>query len=62
MNITILKDCPFCGGKARLSEYDPYDGYQGDCTHYIVSCTECGAKVTSRKEAKSVAIWNKRVK
>ena len=62
MTIRILKDCPFCGGKAKLSEYDPYDGYQGDCTRYVVSCTECGAKVETRFAAKSVATWNERVK
>lgn len=60
MKINILKDCPFCGGKARLFEYDPYDGYQGDCTHYVVYCTECKATIDRQKENQVVEAWNKR--
>ena len=39
--MTELKKCPFSGGEANIESYDPYDGYQGDCTVWRVKCLEC---------------------
>ena len=36
--MTELKKCPFCGSEAEIESYDPYDGYQGDCTVWRVKC------------------------
>lgn len=60
MKIKILKNCPFCDGQAIYFTYDPYDGYQGNCTRHVVGCTECTAKVTADTEEKAIAMWNNR--
>ena len=62
MKINILKTCPFCGGKARLSKYTSCDKYQGDHTEYIVSCTECKATIQRETENHVVKVWNNRDK
>jgi C4-type Zn-finger protein len=61
MRITIISNCPFCAGKARLSSYDPYGGYQGDCTSYIIKCSQCGANIKHRNESEVLRRWNTRV-
>ena len=61
MTITILKDCPFCSGKAVLYSYDPYDGYQGDCASYVVQCKDCLAKIEGRTARKVIVAWNTRI-
>lgn len=58
--MTDLKECPFCGKPAELDTYDPYDGYQGDCSVYRVRCTGCGAQVKARTEEAVAARWNTR--
>lgn len=59
-----LKPCPFCGGNAYLN------CYKGTNYWWEVSCTLCGASVSSpkiffpyNKEARNEAIkkWNRRV-
>jgi Lar family restriction alleviation protein len=60
MKIKILKRCPFCDGQAIYFTYDPYDGYQGDCTRHVVGCTKCTAKVTANTEEKVITMWNNR--
>ena len=62
MTITILSKCPFCGGEAHVFPYDPYGGYQGDCTSYIVKCKECRAEIKRRTEKEAALAWNKRDK
>ena len=56
-----LKPCPLCDGVPRLGEYDPYDGYQGDNTHYVIICTLCGIRMENRKKNRVVELWNRRV-
>lgn len=55
-----LKTCPFCGGKAIFYSYDPFDGYQGNCTMYAVECTNCVATVKGVTEEIAKSKWNKR--
>ena len=72
---TILKPCPFCGGKAEFNPLDDENGY----TAYIhIYCCECGAKSGTIRlhimdncggygsqwrlpyENKAIELWNKR--
>lgn len=57
-----LKPCPFCGSsEIKLHKHDPYDGYQGDCTMYLVYCRRCGARTEFEDEAiLAVKDWNRR--
>ena len=55
-----LKPCPFCGGKAEIYQYDPFDGYQGDCSMNIVHCTRCGAAFERRRKEQAMDAWNRR--
>ena len=55
-----LKSCPFCGGKARLFDYDPFDGYQGDLRKYKVKCTMCEANIERHTLDGVMKVWNRR--
>ncbi len=55
-----LLNCPFCGGKAKIIAYDPFDGYQGHFTIYKVLCRECEASINRTKEEKAIEAWNRR--
>ena len=52
--------CPFCGGDARAYSYDPYDGYQGDCTVWRVKCLECKLIIQRGTKEKAIEAWNRR--
>ena len=58
--MTELKKCPFCGGEANIESYDPYDGYQGDCTVWRVKCSECKVIIQKRTEKEAIEAWNRR--
>ena len=60
MKETELKPCPFCGGKAEIYKYDPYDGYQGDCSLYRVHCTKCDASFERIRKEQAEDAWNRR--
>ena len=50
-----LKRCPFCGGKAKLTDLT-------QATESWVECTECGARTRffSNSEEDAVSAWNTR--
>ena len=53
----VLKDCPFCGGKAYVEKM----GYP-----HLVYCGRCGARVTGKGfaeegERDAIERWNRRV-
>jgi Lar family restriction alleviation protein len=56
-----LKPCPFCGGKAYISNEDCY-GYEHD--DFIVNCDECnlqfGFASQFETEEDAVKAWNTR--
>lgn len=57
-----LKPCPFCGNdQIDMFTYDPFDGYQGDCSTTKIFCTECGASVSASIEANTIVRWNNRI-
>ena len=49
----ILKRCPFCGGKAKLTDLTKSH-------ESLVECTECGARTRffSNSEEDAVSAWN----
>lgn len=50
-----LKPCPFCGGRAQITE--------GITTGLYVECRGCGACSEVRnKDAEVIAAWNRRTK
>ena len=56
-----LKECPCCGGKAKVKTFDPYDGYQGNNTFYQVVCQECGANTGAKRTVEeALEAWNRR--
>ena len=50
-----LRNCPFCGGKARLNEYK-------DCeVWYEVRCDECAVRTEQYETVdEAVRVWNRR--
>lgn len=56
-----VKECPCCGGKAKVKAYDPYDGYQGDNTKFQVVCEECGVNTGAKSTVEeAIEAWNRR--
>ena len=56
-----LKPCPFCGNyNVGICIYDPFDGYQGDCSVHRVWCRGCRAQVEQKKVLDAIAAWNRR--
>lgn len=56
-----LKPCPFCGSKKTICFCgDPYDGYQGTCYTWQVSCNDCGANIVRGKQQEVIEAWNRR--
>lgn len=57
-----LKHCPFCGGKAYISQEDCY-GY--DDNDYMVFCDNCGLQfgftMQYDTEAEAIEAWNRRI-
>lgn len=56
-----LETCPFCGGKAYIKSWLPYDGYQGESTKYRVTCKDCNARTDDvDTKQRAIELWNKR--
>lgn len=56
-----LKECPFCGGKAKLSNRLVVDGTQVK-TVYHIYCTKCLATIAEYDtEFGALAAWNQRI-
>lgn len=58
-----VRDCPFCGGEARVwtrTSFDPR--VQKENTRTTVLCPECGCRtVAQAKPHDAIALWNQRV-
>lgn len=56
MTETNFKPCPFCGGKAKLTDLKR-------APESWVECTECGARTRffSNSEEAAVSVWNARL-
>ena len=60
-----IKDCPFCGGKAELTEKQPRYG-STDITQYVVRCKGakcCCGKYSTRyfdTADEAIDMWNMR--
>lgn len=56
-----LKPCPFCGGKAKITDTNTEDKQH----FYYIQCTKCGAAACfgNESETKKDAIkaWNRRI-
>lgn len=52
-----LRECPFCGGKARimLEEED-----RPDDTFHNIYCTDCGVQFWVGSKSEAIAKWNTR--
>ena len=61
MNKVKLKPCPFCGGEASITLYDPYDGYQGaNSSYYIARCSKCSVEMSNIFKQELIKAWNRR--
>ena len=54
---TILKRCPFCGGKAI--ELSPYE-QKPMGSRWIIECVECGANIRGSHRYMNRNAWNRR--
>lgn len=52
--MTKLKKCPFCGGKAEMSEIDQFN----DCE---ILCTKCFCGTSLGKQDETILRWNSRM-
>ena len=59
LDLMNLKDCPFCGGKARIE----HNQYELPDFAYCVRCMNCHAKAeASGTGIKAARNWNRRAK
>ena len=56
-----LKPCPFCGYKADVMFYYPFDGYQGEPSVCRIGCLNCRAQIERDTFIKAMIDWNRRV-
>lgn len=58
MEMTQLKPCPFCGGKAEMLISE----YEDSRKEYLVACTECDGMVERwrKTEEEAAEQWNRR--
>lgn len=58
----ILKKCPFCGGKAKVEEYDVPLWNNTWKKGYYIKCFECECQTKYVKEDRDevVKLWNMR--
>ena len=59
MEMTQLKPCPLCGGKAEML----INKYNDSRKEYLVACAECDGMVERWRETEEEAVeqWNRRV-
>lgn len=55
-----LIPCPFCGSHPTYHEYDPFDGYQGNCIVHEARCPHCGAMLRGKNKEDVIRKWNTR--
>ena len=58
--MTELKPCPFCGGKARIVENDPFGSQRKEFRCYGVICNGCDAHFWKNTEEEAIDAWNRR--
>ena len=54
LNHKILKDCPFCGGKARINYVELSGLFYVDCSHCLNKACYCPT------ESQAIEAWNTR--
>lgn len=58
-----LKQCPFCGGEAKLVKRQLKTGFYSSGGTYYVHCTKCLVATQPRKNSEFVInVWNNRYK
>ena len=59
--MTVLKRCPFCGGKARLLMCSPSVPWTEPSVTWVIACDACRAQTQeSLTEKQAVEVWNHR--
>ena len=61
MSKRVLKQCPFCGGNARVIEDERFKQQNHDFPKWAVICFGCGVRTPIADMATAVKIWNRRV-
>jgi len=59
-----IKECPFCGGEAKL-KFDDEPCYHGSAGAYYVQCKKCKASIENwsfKNKESAIAAWNGRAR
>ena len=56
-----IRECPFCGYKAKIKRYTDFPLMRGGIT-YVVECYLCGASTNHCiDEQEAINLWNRRI-
>lgn len=61
LNLKSVANCPLCeSDNIDIHADDPFDGYQGNLTHYVIQCKECGCNIRRSNKEEALSVWNNR--
>ena len=61
----ILRECPFCGGRAAIEdvtwEFEMMGANKGKKSWWVIECFDCGARTAAHSDqGKVVKAWQRR--
>lgn len=57
-----LTQCPFCGGKAKLTCFEFYNADEDEeYDTFSIECTECGVCTSFQSKENAIETWERRV-
>lgn len=61
-NENVLKECPFCGGNAKIIMDNRFENKSYNFPKWFIQCQQCGIRTTTAKIDYVVKKWNSRIK